>query len=90
MCLDIRGVDEDVVEVYNDEVVEAIIEESMHRGLKGAGGIGESEWHDEEFECTIAGCKSGFVFVAGSDGDLVVARVEVEFSKVAGVAQVVV
>jgi hypothetical protein len=37
------GIDEDVVEVYNNKVIQIVLEDVVHKGLESAGNIYESK-----------------------------------------------
>ena len=47
----------------------------MHGCLECGGSVGESEGHDKEFVCAVTGGECCFVFVAASDGDLMISAV---------------
>ena len=89
MRIFIDGIDQYVIEVYDNEIIEPLIKQGIHCGLKCRGCIGKTERHDQEFICTITGGESSFVFVAGFDCNLMVSRVEVKFCEVFGFAEAI-
>lgn len=85
----VRGKDEDVVEVDDDEIVQEIAEDVVHEGLEGGGGVGETEGHDKGFEVAVASAESGFPLVTLLDSYEVVGPTEVEFGEDLGTAEAV-
>ena len=53
-----RQKDEEIVEVYNQGDIQEVSKDRVHESLEGRCGIGEAEWHDEEFEGAVT-CAEG-------------------------------
>eukprot|EP00896_Chara_braunii_P021225 GBG79101.1 hypothetical protein CBR_g28816 [Chara braunii] len=76
--------DKDVIKVDNDADFEEVVEDLVHGGLEGSGGIGESEWHHEELVVPEPRAEGGLVSVLLADTDLVEATTKVDLGKVLG------
>ena len=61
----------------------------VHKGLKSAGGIAESNEHDSWFKKSKRGDERSFPLIFLMDADVVVTPANVEFSKVSGVLHVI-
>ena len=74
---------EDVIEV-NDKVtlVDKVLEDMGHKGLKCGRGIAKAEGHDEGFEETELAFEGGFPFITLFDVDVIVTPMDIEFGKV--------
>ena len=59
LVLRMRGrKDEEIVEVYNQGDIQEVSKDRVHESLEGRWGVGEAEWHDEEFEGAVT-CAEG-------------------------------
>uniref|UniRef100_A0A388LW15 Uncharacterized protein n=1 Tax=Chara braunii TaxID=69332 RepID=A0A388LW15_CHABU len=76
--------DKDVIKVDNDTDFEEVVEDVVHGGLEGSGGIGESEWHHEELVVPEPRAEGGLVSVLLANTDLVEATTKVDLGKVLG------
>jgi hypothetical protein len=65
----IVGVDEYIVEVYDNAYIKHTSEDVIHKTLKDHGTIGQAERHDLPFEQAISGSECGFPLVAFADSD---------------------
>ena len=90
VIFDRGGVYQNVIKVYDHEVIEPIIKQGIHSGLESGWGIGESKRHDDKLICTITGSEGGFVFVTKADGYLVVATVQIKLRKPLGTDKAIV
>ena len=77
MEIGVIGVDEDVVQVYEDANIGEVAENVVHEPLKGSWRIGESEGHYTPFKGAIASLECGFPFVTFADWDKMVGVLEV-------------
>ena len=50
--------DEEIVKVYNQGDIQEVSKDRVHESLEGRWGVGEAEWHDEEFEGAVT-CAEG-------------------------------
>ena len=80
----------DVIEV-NDEVtlVDKVLKDGIHEGLKGGRGVAETKSHDEGFEEAFLALKGGFPFIALFDTNVVVTPADVKLCKVTSSAEFV-
>src|SRR3954469_14490804 len=81
MGVEVRTIDQDVVEINYNVVVEERTEDIIDKALEGGRGIGEAEGHHCELVMTVA-CAEGrlwHVFILNTD--LVVTRAKVEFGE---------
>ena len=81
MEIGVVGVDEDVVQVYEDANIEEVAENVVHESLKGGWRVGESERHYTPFEGAIASSECGFPFVTFADSDKMVGVSEVDMGE---------
>jgi hypothetical protein len=63
------GVNEDVVQVYQDAAVKQVHKDIIHKSLKCSQSIGKSERHDAPFTGAISGSECCFPFVTFTDTD---------------------
>jgi len=75
------GVDQDVVEVCEAEVIEVFTEDGVDVGLEGCGSVGKPKWHDEVFEVTIASAECRFPLIPEGDAQEVERRIEIYLSE---------
>jgi hypothetical protein len=83
------GVDEDVIEKHEGELVEKRAEGLMHEMHERGGGVGQTKREDEEFEMTVAspeGCLSDIAWV---NADLVVTGAKVNLGEVSSALETV-
>ena len=81
---------EDVVQVdYEVFLIDKVVEDIVHKGLKGGWGVAEAESHDEGFKETKGAFEGGFPFVALADTDVIVTPADVELDKIAGALEFV-
>ena len=67
--LQVIGVDQDVIEIYNHRDIYHVSENVIHKALESGRGIGKSEQHNQPFERPIAGSKGGFPLISICDVD---------------------
>jgi len=72
-------VDQYVIHVCQCPYVQHVREDMVHHILISGRGIGESEWHNLEFEKPIPGPKRRFPFISFADLDQVESILEVHF-----------
>src|SRR3954471_17994631 len=82
--IEVRTIDQDIVEVNYNAVVEERTEDVVDKTLEGGRGIGETERHYCELIMTVARAKGHLWYILILDADLVVARAKVEFGKYFG------
>ena len=71
---------EHVVHVYGEPPFsQFILEDGVHHGLKGRGGVGESKEHYIWFEQSLVGDEGCFPLVSIFDVDIVVPPSDIEF-----------
>ena len=81
---------EDVIQVdYEVFLVDKVIEDRVHEGLKGCWGVAEAESHDEGFKESKGAFEGSFPFVALADTDVIVTPADVELGKIAGALEFV-
>jgi hypothetical protein len=73
MVLFIFGIDENIVQIYDDEDVSHVAEYVVHEVLESGGSVGHSEWHYQVFERSVTSSESGFPFMTFSYAHVVVA-----------------
>src|SRR3954469_14168608 len=81
MGVEVRTIDQDVVEINYNAVVEERTEDVIDKALEGDRGIGETEGHHCELVMTVARAKGRFGHVFILNADLVVARAKVKFGE---------
>jgi hypothetical protein len=65
----IIGVNENVIQAYEDMDVEQVRKDVIHKSLKCNQSNGKSERHDTPFKRAVLGSECGFPFVTFSDTD---------------------
>ena len=80
---------EDVVEVDDDEPVNEFAEDQVDVALEVCRSVGESKWHDEPFEESVASAKCCFPLVALGDSNSMVSPLKVDFCVVFGVCKLI-
>ena len=75
MVLQMVGVNQNIIKVYDDEYVSHIKKNVAHKILEHCWHVSETERHDKIFEKTIASAECGLPFVTLSDMSVVVADV---------------
>ena len=73
------GVDEYVVEIYQNTNIEQVAKDVIHEVLESGGCIGESKRHYVPFKGAIVSLESHLPFIALSDSDQMVGMPEVDF-----------
>src|SRR5882724_1221884 len=73
------GIDENVVQIYNDNDVNHICEDVIHKSLKSCQSISKPFRHYQPFEGTIMGPEGSFPFISGCDPNEMVCVPEVDF-----------
>src|SRR5882724_10374085 len=63
----IVGIDEDVIQIYDDYDVNHIREDVIHKSLKSCRCISNPFRHYQPFEGTITGLEGSLPFVSGCD-----------------------
>jgi hypothetical protein len=81
MVRGVGGVDEDVVEVDDDEVVDVLVEDIVDEVLERGRSVGEAEGHDEKIERAVAGPEGRLPFVPEVDPEQVVGTSEINLSE---------
>src|SRR5882762_4667174 len=70
-----------IIKINDDANVSHIRKNIIHKMLEGRRSISQTKWHNQVFECTTAGLKSGKPFMTFGDADVVVAHVEINLGK---------
>lgn len=78
MFLEIVGIDEEVVEIYDDENVDEFAKHRINVSLEGGGAVGEAERHDEIFEESVACAKRGLPFVSFGNSDSMISPTKID------------
>ena len=76
------GVQRDVVEEHDDEVVQLRAERLMHQVHERGGRVGETEGKHEELEVTVACTKRRLRYVLLNDADLMITRTQIDLTKI--------
>src|SRR3954467_6929172 len=84
MGVEVRTVDQDVIEINYNAVVEEGTEDVVNKTLEGGRGVGEAKRHYCEFVMTVARAKGRLWHILILDANLVVARAKVEFREYFG------
>ncbi|KAF9794510.1 hypothetical protein IEO21_11184 [Rhodonia placenta] len=66
-----------------------IMEDVIHHGLEGRGGIGEAEEHHQGFIQSPVSHKGGFPLITGFDPDIVVSPSDIELRKERGTVELI-
>jgi hypothetical protein len=77
----ILGINEDVVQIYNDIDVEEVRKEVIHESLESSRSVGQALGHDEPLKRAVASSERGFPFIAVSDPNKVIGVLQVNFSE---------
>src|SRR3954470_22753323 len=80
---------QEVVDVYDDELVKEWSEDILHDRHESGRGVGESEWHNPEFVVAISRAESSFLYVVRVDADLVIPRSQIYFREYLGAVDLV-
>ena len=83
------GVDEYVIEVYQNTNIEQVTKDIIHEALESGGCIGESERQYMPFEGAIASPESCLPFITLLDSDQMIGMPEVDFQIDFGLVQAV-
>ena len=67
--LQVIGVDQDVIKIYNHEDIYHVSKNVIHEALESGRGIGKSKWHNQLFERPVAGSKGGFPLISIYNAD---------------------
>ena len=78
MLLQIIGVYQDVIQVYDYGDINHISEGVIHEPLETHWGVGEPLGHHKPLERSISGPEGGFPFVTIGDADKVVGMLQVD------------
>ena len=70
-------------------LINKVVEDRVHEGLKGGWGITEAESHDEGFKESKGAFEGGFPFVALADMNVIVTPADVKLGKIAGALEFV-
>jgi hypothetical protein len=73
------GENEDVIEIYDDEKIDHVLERVVHEVLELCGGIGRAHGHDEPLIGAVLCAESCKPLMAFSDSDVVIAIAKVDF-----------
>ena len=80
--------DEDVIQIDDDDPFsDKVFEDVVHHGLESCRAIGETEEHDEQFEQSAVGLKSGFPLITFLHPDIVKTPPDVQFREVLGTSE---
>src|SRR3954451_15861605 len=82
--IEVRTIDQDIVEVNYNAVVEERTENIVDKTLESGRGVGEAERHHCELVMTVARAKGRLWHIFILNADLVVARAKIEFGKYFG------
>ena len=72
---------EDIVQVNEDQNVQEIREDIIHRALRCCWRVGESKGHHAPLERSISGSEGSFPFVTFVDSNEMVGMLEINFGK---------
>ncbi len=78
------GINQDVIEEYNHELVQVVMEDVVSHRHKGSRGVGKAKWHNKVFKVAISCTEGGLVDVTLGNANLVVAGTEVNLGEVFG------
>ena len=67
--LQVIGVDQDFIEIYNHGDIHHVGKNVIHKALESGRGIGKSERHNQPFERLVAGSKGGFLLISIRNAD---------------------
>ena len=67
-------INQDVIKKHDDGLEKEGLEYGIHCSLKRGWSIGESEWHDKEFEVTVMCAERSLVNICHVHPNLVVSR----------------
>src|SRR5882724_7355062 len=73
------GIDENVIQIYDDNDVNHICEDVVHKLLKSCWSISKPFRHYQPFKRTVAGLEGSVPFVSGCDLNEMVCLPEVDF-----------
>jgi hypothetical protein len=77
----IFGINEDVVQIYNDIDVEEVRKEVIHESLESSRSIGQALGHDEPLERAVASSECGFPLIAVGNPNEVIGLLQVNFGE---------
>ena len=78
------GVNQDVINVADTELIEVFVEGIVNKSLGGSRGIGKAKGHNKEFEETIASSEGGLPFITFFNPYLIKAGSEIKMGKELG------
>src|SRR5882724_3898829 len=73
------GIDENVIQIYDDNDVNHICENVIHKSLKSCWRISEPFRHYQPFKGTVMGLEGSLPFISGCDPNKMVCMPEVDF-----------
>src|SRR5882724_5258103 len=73
------GIDENVVQIYDDNDVNHIHKDVIHKSLKSCQSISKPFRHYQPFKGTVTGPEGGLPFISGCDPNKMVCMPEVDF-----------
>ena len=78
------GEDEDIIKVNEAKDIEEFTKTIVGVCLKGRRSIGEAKGHDKIFVVTVARAESGFIFITGSNAQLVICILHIQPGEIFG------
>ncbi|CAA0834321.1 Unknown protein, partial [Striga hermonthica] len=87
VLIDVPGIDQNVVDEHNDELVLERMKDPIHKVHENGRGIVESERNDYKLIVAITGTKSSLRNIRLPDLQLMIARTQVNFLEDAGSSQ---
>ena len=76
-----RGIDKDIVKIYNNKYIEEFLQSSVNIGLERRWRVGQSKRHHSEFETPISCLESSFPFIAFLDMNQVIGSLKIQLSE---------
>ncbi len=73
---------QNIVEIYNYELIKTIVEDIVHQSHECCGGVGQSERHYYIFKMAVSSSECCFWYVLFLDPNLVIAGEQVDLGEV--------
>jgi hypothetical protein len=77
----IFGINEDVIQIYNNIDVKEVRKEVIHELLESSRSVGQALGHDEPLERAVASSEHGFPLIAIGNPNKVIGVLQVNFSE---------
>src|SRR5207245_2304131 len=74
----VLGVDEDVVQIYDDTHIQEVCKDAINKPLESSRGVSEAEGHHQPLIGAIVHAEGGLPLIARGDADEVVGVVEID------------